>query len=68
MNILLKAKFKNAGQTTYTDKKLYLSLQSNSQKIEPNCIDNSQTLLNKNFTVCPRQSTHPEYFMFVNHI
>lgn len=65
----IEGKFKNAGQTTYTDridyrKNCIYHYNQTPQELEPNCIDNrKQTFLDKSFTAWPEQSAYPEYFM-----
>lgn len=66
----IEGRFKNAGQTIYTDRIDYRAnciyhYNQTPEELEPGCIDNRQQIFSgKNFTAWPENSAYPEYFMF----
>ncbi|ASP47995.1 hypothetical protein [Cognaticolwellia beringensis] len=66
----IEGRFKNAGQTIYTDridyrKNCIYHYNQTPEELVPDCIDNRQQVFSgKNFTAWPSGSAYPEYFMF----
>lgn len=66
----IEGRFKNAGQTIYTDridyrKNCIYHYNQTAEELAPDCIDNShQVFAGKSFTAWPNGSAYPEYFMF----
>lgn len=66
----IEGRFKNAGQTIYTDRINYREYciyhyNQTPEELVPDCIDNSQQVFSgESFTAWPNGSAYPEYFMF----
>jgi hypothetical protein len=65
----IAGKFKNVGQTTYTDridyrKNCIYHYNQTPEELAPHCIDNRKQIFSgKNFSSWPENSAYPEYFM-----